>query len=148
MSLRSHFVNAFRLEPKLPGDKSITHRAYILGALAKGETLVRGANPGADCRGTLAAVGRLGARVTEQGDQVRIAGTSGRFERPDRVLDLGNSGTGLRLLLGALAAQPFTVTLTGDASLCRRPVERVLGPLRAMGAQASADGDHPPVTLT
>ena len=148
MSLRSHFVNAFRLQPTLPGDKSITHRAYILGAMAAGETRVMGANPGADCRHTLAAVGRLGARVTEQGDQVRVAGTSGRLDPPDRVLDLGNSGTGLRLLLGALAAQPFTVTLTGDASLCRRPVERVLRPLRAMGAHASADRDHPPVTLT
>jgi 3-phosphoshikimate 1-carboxyvinyltransferase len=79
---------------------------------------------------------------------VILQGCSGRFIQPRESLDLGNSGTGLRLLLGLLAAQPMKVTLTGDASLSRRPVERVLAPLRTMGARAEAPGDHPPVSLT
>ena len=148
MSLRSRFVSAFRLEPVLPGDKSITHRAYILGALAAGETRIHGANPGSDCRATLAALAQLGAEMSEDEGGLRLTGKNGRFTGPRHALDLGNSGTGLRLLLGALAAQPFTVTLTGDASLCRRPVERVLAPLRAMGAQATADRDRPPVLMS
>jgi 3-phosphoshikimate 1-carboxyvinyltransferase len=148
VSLRSQYRSGFQFQPELPGDKSITHRAFILGALARGETRITGANPGADCAATLAAVETLGAEVTREPTGLRIVGTGGRFRAPEAPLDLGNSGTGLRLLLGTLAAQLFPVRLTGDASLCRRPVERVLGPLRSMGATATAENDRPPVLLT
>jgi 3-phosphoshikimate 1-carboxyvinyltransferase len=141
-------VRAFRFRPDLPGDKSITHRALLLGAMASGDTRVTGANRGRDCLATEAAVRALGARVEVSGPGLRIAGCAGTLREPSGPLDLGNAGTGLRLLLGVLAGQPFTSVLTGDASLSRRPVERVLEPLRRMGAAASAPGDHPPVTLT
>ena len=148
MSLSSRPLRAFQFRPALPGDKSITHRAVILGALARGESRVEQANPGDDCRATVRAVEALGVRCERREDTIRLVGTAGRLHAPTAALDLGNSGTGLRLLLGALAAHPFAVTLTGDASLRRRPVERVLDPLRRMGARADAPGDHPPVSLT
>jgi 3-phosphoshikimate 1-carboxyvinyltransferase len=115
--------------------------------MARGTTRVTRGNPGADCRATLNAVAALGATVEEDGDGVTLTGRDGRFRAPPAPLDLGNSGTGLRLLLGVLAAQPFRAVLTGDASLRQRPVERVLAPLRGMGARASAEADRPPVTL-
>jgi len=144
----SRGVGAFRFRPHLPGDKSITHRALILGALASGETRVFGANRGRDCRATARALGALGVSLREEGAALVIRGSGGGLGAPAGPLDLENAGTGLRLLLGALAGQPFTSVLTGDASLCSRPVERVLEPLRRMGARTTAPGDHPPVTLT
>ena len=132
-----------------PGDKSITHRAYILGLLAEGDTVVQGPNPGADCRATLRCVEALGAEVRAGEGTVRLHGTGGRLAEPGSVLDCGNSGTTLRLLAGVLAAQPFEATLTGDASLCRRPVDRIITPLRAMGASLSGrEGDRlPPLVV-
>ncbi len=139
---------ALRWTPRLPGDKSITHRAFILGALAEGTTTVEHPNDGEDCRATLRALELLGVRVERTETRVRVIGSAGRLRAPQAPLDLGNSGTGLRLLLGVLAGQPFTTVLTGDESLRGRPVERVLAPLRSMGARAEAPGDRPPVTLT
>ena len=128
-----------------PGDKSITHRAYILGLLAEGETLVHHPNVGEDCEATLRCVQALGAEVGIGSGIVRIAGTGGRLRAPDGPLDCGNSGTTLRLLAGVLASQPFEFTLSGDDSLRRRPVDRVISPLRAMGATLSGrDGDRLP----
>jgi 3-phosphoshikimate 1-carboxyvinyltransferase len=128
-----------------PGDKSITHRAYILGLLAEGGTEVHAPNAGEDCEATLRCVQALGAQVHAGPGVVRIAGTGGRLRAPDAALDCGNSGTTLRLLAGVLAAQPFEATLNGDESLCRRPVDRVIAPLRAMGATlAGSDGDRLP----
>lgn len=147
MSFRSGGIEAFSFEPRLPGDKSITHRAYILGALARGETRVLHPNTGADCRGTLDALRTLGVKIEAGEEAVILQGLDGRFHEPGIPLDLGNSGTGLRLLLGMLAAQPLEVILTGDGSLRRRPVERILAPLRLMGAHAQGPGDHPPVSL-
>jgi 3-phosphoshikimate 1-carboxyvinyltransferase len=132
-----------------PGDKSITHRAYILGLLAEGETLVHHPNAGEDCESTLRCVQALGARVEPGPGIVRIVGTGGRLSAPDGPLDCGNSGTTLRLLSGLLAAQPFEATLGGDESLQRRPVDRVIAPLRAMGATLSGrEGDRlPPLVV-
>ena len=131
-----------------PGDKSITHRAYLLGALADGTTVVEGPNPGEDCAATLRALGALGAHVESLPDGVSITGRAMALTEPDRVLDCGNSGTTLRLLAGVLAAQPFLSVLTGDASLCRRPVDRVIEPLRRMGAELHARGDRlPPLVV-
>ncbi|MGH7729793.1 MAG: 3-phosphoshikimate 1-carboxyvinyltransferase [Candidatus Eiseniibacteriota bacterium] len=132
-----------------PGDKSITHRAYLLGLVAAGETVIEGPNPGSDCEATLACARVLGATVSRRSGAVLMEGRAGTLRPPDRVLDCGNSGTTLRLLAGILAGQPFDATLDGDGSLRRRPVSRIIEPLRAMGARiGSAEGDRvPPVTL-
>ena len=136
-------------EVRPPGDKSITHRAYLLGLLGEGETVVENPNPGADCAATLACASRLGAECEAFAARVTIRGRAGSLVEPDRVLDCGNSGTTLRLLAGVVAAQPFLSVLAGDASLNRRPVERVITPLRRMGAWLAArDGDRiPPLVI-
>ena len=118
------------------GDKSITHRALILGALAEGETEISGYCRGEDCLNTLGVVRALGIPVEEVDDsnlRVLGKGTWGLTE-PTDILDCGNSGTGLRLLAGILAGQDFFSVLTGDASLRNRPMGRVANPLRLMGA--------------
>jgi len=131
-----------------PGDKSITHRAYLLGALAAGTTVVENPNPGEDCAATLNALAALGIHAEPTLEQVSITGRAMALVEPDRVLDCGNSGTTLRLMAGVLAAQPFLSVLTGDDSLCRRPVDRVIEPLRRMGAELHARGDRlPPLVL-
>jgi 3-phosphoshikimate 1-carboxyvinyltransferase len=132
-----------------PGDKSITHRAYLLGLLAEGETVIENPNPGADCRATLACALTLGARSGRSADPVTVTGTGMWLHEPARVLDCGNSGTTLRLLAGVLAAQPFFSILAGDESLHRRPVARIVEPLRRMGAELwGRDGDRlPPLAI-
>lgn len=135
-------------EAHVPGDKSITQRAILLGALAPGTTRVRGANTGEDARAALAMVRQLGARVTASArDGILIRG--GTLRESDRVLDARNSGTALRLATGLLAAQPFLSILSGDPSLRRRPVARVIEPLRVLGADISArQGDRlPPIVV-
>ncbi|MGE5176441.1 MAG: 3-phosphoshikimate 1-carboxyvinyltransferase [Hyphomicrobiales bacterium] len=136
-----------RGEATLPGDKSITQRALLLGALARGTTRIRGANDGKDARAALGIVRALGARVRIADDAWTLEG--GALRESERVLDARNSGTALRLSIGLLAAQPFLSVLTGDASLRRRPVDRVLVPLARLGAVLAArDGDRlPPVVV-
>ena len=121
-------------EVRLPGDKSISHRALILGAIASGESRFRGLSAGADVRSTAGCMRALGVEVTES--RVRGAGMHG-LRAPAGALDCGNSGTTMRLLAGLLAAQPFTTELRGDDSLTARPMDRVVTPLREMGAAAS-----------
>lgn len=135
--------------PELPGDKSITHRAILLALVAEGESTIAGGNDGADGAASLAAAEALGARVTRGSGAWRIAGVAGRPRTPDGVIDCGNSGTSLRLLAGLIAGFPIAVTLSGDDSLRRRPVDRIVAPLRAMGARVTAaDGDRlPPLTV-
>lgn len=131
----------------VPGDKSISHRALMLGAVAVGETRVTGLLEGDDVLRTAAAVKALGAEVERLGEgQWRVVGRGvGGLAEPADVLDLGNSGTGARLLMGLVAAHPFTSFLTGDASLRSRPMERVMAPLRRMGVsfQARSGGRLP-----
>ena len=128
----------------VPGDKSISHRALILGGLASGETRVTGLLEGEDVLNTAKAVRALGAEVERVGPgEWRVRGTEWRS--PAAPVDCGNSGTGARLLMGAAAGFPIEVTFTGDASLSGRPMERVLGPLRAMGART--EGSRLPVTI-
>ena len=117
-----------------PGDKSITHRIWLLGLLNAGTLHVRHANIGADCVASRDVAAALGAAV--RGDS--ITGTGGRLVEPGDVLDCGNSGTTLRLLAGILATQPFVSVLTGDESLRRRPLERIVEPLARMGARILA----------
>ncbi|MBI2216376.1 MAG: 3-phosphoshikimate 1-carboxyvinyltransferase [Candidatus Rokubacteria bacterium] len=136
MRLRVRPVARLSGRVRVPGDKSISHRAALLGAVAPGVTEVRGFLEAEDCGRTLTAVQALGAEVTRKGPgEYRIAG-AGRMnlQEPGDVIDCGNSGTTARLLLGVLAAQPFTTVLTGDDSLRRRPMARVAEPLAAMGA--------------
>ena len=128
----------------VPGDKSISHRALILGGLASGETHITGLLEGDDVLHTAEAVRALGAEVERIGvGEWRVRGAEWR--RPGSPVDCGNSGTGARLLMGAAAGFPIEVTFTGDASLSGRPMERVLGPLRAMGA--ATEGSTLPVTI-
>ncbi len=132
-----------------PGDKSVTHRAYLFGLLAEGTTVVRGANPGEDCERSLAIAAELGAEVERAAGAVRVRGTGGDLRAPRGILDCGNSGTTLRLLAGILASQPFEATLDGDASLRGRPVGRVTSPLARLGArfEAANGGRTPPLVV-
>ena len=121
---------------RVPGDKSISHRVLMLAALADGSSTIRGLSGGGDVRCTLSIVGQLGADVDEDADgTLRIGG--GSLHEPAEVLDVGNSGTGIRLLAGMLAGLPFRSVLDGDASIRRRPMDRVLAPLVQMGARVS-----------
>src|SRR5574341_1030822 len=119
----------------VPGDKSITHRAIILSALAEGESLITGYCRGEDCLNTALAFRAMGVRIEEQPDQLRVHGKGlWGLTEPEHPLDCGNSGTAIRLLTGLLAGQDFFTVLTGDESVRRRPMGRVVKPLREMGA--------------
>jgi len=141
---------------RVPGDKSISHRALILGALTVGETTVTGLLEGDDVMHTAEAMRALGAKIERTGEGAsgekiwRIHGVGvGGFAQPAAALDFGNSGTGVRLALGAVAGSPVTATFDGDASLRKRPMRRVLDPLERMGARVldAAEGGRLPLTL-
>jgi 3-phosphoshikimate 1-carboxyvinyltransferase len=132
-----------------PGDKSVSHRAAILGGLAEGETEIHGFLDSADTRATLHAMAALGAQVDEADGVIRVRG--GRLRAPDGDLDLGNSGTGMRLLCGALAGRPdlfgSSIRLIGDESLSSRPMARIIDPLGQMGADIESRDGRAPLTL-
>lgn len=135
---------------RAPGDKSISHRSMIFGAMAEGTTEVTGLLEGADILSTASVMEALGAKITKTGDgaySVKGCGARG-FRSPKSDLDCGNAGTGVRLIMGACAGYNIRATFTGDASLSSRPMNRILDPLRDMGAAASAQaGGRLPVTL-
>jgi 3-phosphoshikimate 1-carboxyvinyltransferase len=140
-----------RGEVRVPGDKSISHRALILGALSVGETRIEGLLEGEDVINTGKAMRALGAQVERVGEgawRVHGVGVAG-FAQPAKPLDFGNSGTGCRLVIGAVAGCPVTATFDGDASLRSRPMRRVLDPLERMGARTcdAADGGRLPLTV-
>jgi 3-phosphoshikimate 1-carboxyvinyltransferase len=149
--LAARRAGALRGRVRVPGDKSISHRALIFGALAVGETPVSGLLEGEDVINTGKAMQALGARVERTGEGAwRVHGVGvGGFREPASVLDFGNSGTGCRLVMGAVAGCPVTATFDGDASLRKRPMNRILEPVALMGAHAVsvADGGRLPVTL-
>jgi 3-phosphoshikimate 1-carboxyvinyltransferase len=135
---------------RVPGDKSISHRAAIIAALARGRTKITNFSTSADCASTLGALRALGVSVTRDGPLVHVEGAGTEdgppdFRAPTRPLDCGNSGTTMRLLAGVLAAQGFASTLTGDESLSRRPMRRVIEPLELMGARLTAEDGHAPL---
>ncbi len=136
-------------EARVPGDKSISHRSLILGALAVGETRVRGLLEGEDVLATAAAMQAFGAEVDREGDEWVIHGVGvGGFGEPENVIDCGNAGTGVRLIMGAMATTPITTTFTGDASLRSRPMGRITDPLGLFGAQAfGRAGGRLPLTI-
>lgn len=137
---------------RLPGDKSISHRAGLIAVLAHGRTEISNFASSVDCASTLSCLAQLGVRVERDGNHVSIEG-AGAADRASNLrasslpLDCGNSGTTMRLLLGILAAQPFASTLTGDESLSRRPMRRVLGPLAEMGARVASEEGRPPLVV-
>ena len=133
-------------EAAAPGDKSISHRALILGARATGETRIRGLLDGDDVLRTAAALRELGAEIEKTGDVWTVRG--GVWRDPDRILYLGNSGTGARLLMGAVAGAGVAAIFDGDASLRARPMGRVLEPLRMMGADAESHDGKLPVRIS
>jgi 3-phosphoshikimate 1-carboxyvinyltransferase len=134
---------------ELPGDKSVSHRYAILGALAEGRTEIANYASAADCRSTLECLRQLGVAIESKDRTVRIAGAGlDGLKQPRRALDAENSGSTIRMLAGVLAGQPFASTLTGDESLRRRPMRRVVEPLRQMGANIQArEGDRAPIQI-
>lgn len=128
-------IRGLRGDLWLPGDKSISHRALILGSLCRGTIRIENCSRGQDVLSTARCLSQLGVSLRRQGSLVEVEGTSGDLLEPADVLDAGNSGTTMRLLAGLLSAQPFFSVLTGDASLRRRPMARVVSPLRLMGAE-------------
>src|SRR5256886_4565108 len=136
-------------ELAVPGDKSIAHRALILASLAQGESWIHGLPEGEDVLATLACLRGLGANIQRSGRTARIRGTGlSSFATPHGDLDCANSGTTMRLLLGVLAGSSISATLDGDASLRRRPMARVVEPLKSMGARIESHDGHPPLVLT
>ncbi|MBK3801342.1 3-phosphoshikimate 1-carboxyvinyltransferase [Azospirillum brasilense] len=135
--LRSSSTGALAGTIRVPGDKSISHRSLMLGAVAVGETVIHGLLEGEDVLNTAAAMRLLGAQAERGGDGVwRVRGVGlGGLGEPAQVLDMGNSGTAARLLMGLVASHPITCVFTGDASLNKRPMARVTGPLEQMGAR-------------
>ena len=138
----------------VPGDKSISHRTLLIAALSEGTSTIVGLSGGDDVVGTRRAIEALGATVTDEGPggpgSVTVIGGRSRLTAPEDTIDLGNSGTGMRLLTGVVAAIPGTTRLTGDASLRSRPMDRVAGPLALMGAVVKGVGERclPPLTVT
>lgn len=137
-------------EARVPGDKSMSHRSIMLGALAEGTTRVTGFLEGEDALATLAAFSAMGVEIERRGEGevvVHGVGLHG-LNVPQAPLDLGNAGTGMRLMAGLMAGQAFDTELTGDASLCSRPMGRVIDPLKLMGAQIdSEEGGRPPLRI-
>jgi 3-phosphoshikimate 1-carboxyvinyltransferase len=133
---------------RVPGDKSISHRYALLAALAVGRSELRNYAPGADCRSTLSCLRALGVEVLDQDDNVSIQGRGLEpLRSPSSALDAGNSGTTMRMVAGILAAQPFDSVLTGDRSLSKRPMRRVIDPLTRMGARIESVDWHAPLTV-
>ncbi|MDX2178513.1 MAG: 3-phosphoshikimate 1-carboxyvinyltransferase [Bryobacteraceae bacterium] len=136
-------------EARLPGDKSVSHRAAMLASIAEGRSTLVNYSTGADCASTLGCVEALGAGVSRDGTTITIEGHGlDGLREPLRPLDAGNSGSTIRMLSGILAGQPFATTLFGDESLSKRPMQRIMAPLAQMGATVEArDGKFPPIVV-
>lgn len=146
--MRIEPATSFRGRFRLPGDKSISHRAAILGALAEGRTRIQHYSTAADCAATLACLSALGAAIRQERDVVWVeSGGVDAWRAPEAMLDASNSGSTLRMLAGALAGRPFRSVLSGDSSLRRRPVERLAVPLRQMGASVETTEGRPPLAI-
>src|SRR5215831_19987392 len=132
----------------LPGDKSISHRAAMMAAIAEGTSHITNYSRSADCSATLSCLEKLGVRIRRSDDEVVIDGAGSRgLSQPAGDLDCANSGTTMRLLSGILAGQGFISTLTGDASLSSRPMQRIIEPLEMMGASIKSNGGRAPLTI-
>ncbi len=146
--LSAHASGPLKGRIRVPGDKSISHRALMLGALATGRTTIRGLLESEDVINTARAVTALGAPAAKHGDVWEVMGRgTGGLAQPDGPLDFGNAGTGSRLMMGVIAPHDIAVTMIGDASLSKRPMGRILGPLKQMGVEVEDDRDRLPLTL-
>lgn len=150
--MRKLINHAKSLQGKLtiPGDKSISHRSVMFGSIAEGETRITGFLRADDCLNTIKVMRQLGIQIHDNGDEIIIEGRGMNGLRPSKeILDVGNSGTTIRLLSGLLAGQSFTSVIAGDNSLNKRPMQRVIAPLEQMGAKISGDKDSefPPLTI-
>ena len=148
--MTSRRASPLKGEAHVPGDKSISHRSLILGAMAVGETKISGLLEGEDVLDTAKAMQAFGAEVINHGGgEWSVFGVGvGGFAEPENVIDCGNSGTGVRLIMGAMATSPITATFTGDASLNKRPMARVTDPLALFGAQSvGREGGRLPMTI-
>ncbi len=133
---------------ELPGDKSISHRAALIAAMATGETRIENFSPSADCASTLSCLGELGVEIKREDSSVLIQGVGkSGFQKPLKPLDCGNSGTTMRLLAGILAGQNFESVLIGDESLSKRPMKRIIEPLEAMGAKIESQNGCAPLKI-
>jgi len=135
---------------RVPGDKSISHRAVMFGSLAKGTTTIEGFLPGADCLSTISCFRSMGIEIEQQGDKVTVHGKGWYgLQEPSEHLEVGNSGTTIRLMAGIMSTQPFHVVMEGDESIAKRPMRRVIGPLRQMGAKIDGrkDGEFTPLAI-
>ncbi|MFL6437399.1 MAG: 3-phosphoshikimate 1-carboxyvinyltransferase [Terriglobales bacterium] len=132
---------------RLPGDKSISHRYAMLGAIAEGTTRLRNFSTGADCASTLACMHSLGASIAGSNGETVIEGRAGSLQPSSVPLDCGNSGSTMRMLSGILAGQPFSTQLVGDDSLSRRPMRRIIEPLTKMGARIESHEGHAPLLI-
>lgn len=135
---------------QVPGDKSISHRSIMFGAMASGKTTVEGFLLGDDCLSTISCFRKLGVEITLEGDKVTIlSGGEDSWEEPSEVLDTGNSGTTTRLMLGLLAGTSFHSVMAGDESIAKRPMKRIIDPLRLMGAdiRGRRDGQYTPLAV-
>lgn len=133
----------------VPGDKSISHRALLLGSLAEGTSRVENIAPGGDLNSTIRCLRELGVKIREEGGQLEVVGTGlFGYEKPESHLDAGNSGTLMRILTGILTGQDFTSTITGDESLRSRPMERIIGPLTQMGGNITSREGRAPLEVT
>ena len=143
-------ANSMKGELTVPGDKSISHRGIMFGAIAEGTTELEGFLDGADCRSTISCFRQMGIEISQDHDRVQIHG-KGLYglRQPKDMLDAGNSGTTVRLISGILAGQPFTTQLTGDASIQKRPMKRIMTPLSLMGAsiRSLAGNDCAPLEI-
>lgn len=143
MHLKVSKTSSLVAELTVPGDKSISHRSLMIGALSNGPCRITGFLEGEDCLATMTAMRKLGVEVEHpEPGTVIVHGVRGKFTAPDSDIDCGNSGTSVRLLSGILAAQPFRTRMIGDSSLSQRPMRRVIEPLTLMGAKLSAQGER------
>lgn len=147
--LRVRRCRYLRGEIKLPGDKSISHRAIILGSIARGSSIIEGIQKGKDCLASIRCMKQLGVKIKEENNLITIQGM-GKYglKEPEDVLNCENSGTTMRILSGVLAGQSFYSVLTGDASLRKRPMRRIVEPLQRMGANIwTRTGNLPPLSI-
>jgi 3-phosphoshikimate 1-carboxyvinyltransferase len=147
MDVKVSAAKQIRGSVRTAGDKSVSHRYAMLAGIAEGTSEFENFSSSADCASTLACMEALGARVRRNGNHVEVDGVGGGLQAPQRELDCGNSGSTMRMLSGIVAAQPFTSVMSGDASLSKRPMKRVIEPLQKMGAKIDSHDGCAPLTI-
>jgi 3-phosphoshikimate 1-carboxyvinyltransferase len=147
MDVKVSAAKQIRGSLRTAGDKSVSHRYAMLAGIAEGTSEFENFSSSADCASTLGCMEALGAQVRRDGNRVEVDGVGGALSAPERELDCGNSGSTMRMLSGVVASQPFTSVMTGDASLSKRPMRRVIDPLQKMGARIDSHEGCAPLTI-